>query len=534
MSQRFLIYPLLIIIALRLAPMVRTGARWYAVQILQLIPVLLACVGGFFIQQGTWWAGAAWALYFIVGVVPELLAREAGRQVAMARWNGAALAMQLAGWLTWGNLGRLYRLYAEVLRAMQRGETEAALLMLNYVVADPMPVGLCGTVRLWALSMLCAQRDWEQAVLYYDSVPEWGTLAASTHARLLVARAMAETGEIERALRSLQMVALSPRTIGPMETQLWMTRVVVAALAGDAPELEALLPQHRLRSAPQFPAYWCGRCALARGQRVEAVQQLTRAFSLTNPRNKLWREAISKYLGQTDAMERVSPAAEQPQYAWGQEALRAAEKQTASWRALMNLSAPAALTVWLLAFLSVVFVFDLYVCPLIWNKPLQVWAANTPDALKSREWWRPVTAMFLHANLLHLLMNGFGIWMFGSSAERYYGRVRYVIIFLVAGTMGNLLSLTRSDFDMAVGASGSLFGLVGAFAVAVYRLDVPVLASARSGLMWMLALMVCADLTIGWLEPQVDNLAHVGGFVTGVVLTLLMPSCHKENHATDS
>ena len=102
------------------------------------------------------------------------------------------------------------------------------------------------------------------------------------------------------------------------------------------------------------------------------------------------------------------------------------------------------------------------------------------------------------------------------------GRWRFLAIFLLAGVFGNLLSALNTHYDNSIGASGGIFGLVGAFAVAVYRLDGPIHAGLRRRLLAFLGVMVAADLTIGWLEPVVDNLAHAGGFIAGVALAFAL------------
>jgi len=80
---------------------------------------------------------------------------------------------------------------------------------------------------------------------------------------------------------------------------------------------------------------------------------------------------------------------------------------------------------------------------------------------------------------------------------------------------------------VSVGASGGIFGVIGAFAVAAYHLEGPMYAPMRRRLLMLIALMVAVDLTISGLEPQVDNLAHAGGFVAGLVLSILLSPSHR-------
>jgi rhomboid protease GluP len=159
---------------------------------------------------------------------------------------------------------------------------------------------------------------------------------------------------------------------------------------------------------------------------------------------------------------------------------------------------------------------------LVLDGNLLYWAGNIPVALHHGEWWRPTTALFLHANWLHLAMNGAALWMFGSAVERTMGRWRLAAVFLAAGTAANAWSAWVGHYDVSVGASGGIFGLIGAFGVGVYRLRSPMLATARRRLLTLLALLLSADLTVGGLEPQIDNLAHAGGFAAGLALAMLL------------
>ena len=147
-----------------------------------------------------------------------------------------------------------------------------------------------------------------------------------------------------------------------------------------------------------------------------------------------------------------------------------------------------------------------------------MWAGNSADSVKNGEWWRLFTALFLHANLLHLAMNGVGLWLFGSAVEKTMGRWRLLAVFLVGGALGNFSSASWRITTWRSGRAAGIFAVIGAFAVGVWRLRSPMYHALRRRLMVLLAVMVAADFTIGGLEPQVDNLAHVGGFAAGILL----------------
>jgi len=570
MNQRFFVYPILFIALMQLMPLVRGDRRWYAAQIAQLIVTLLACFGAIsfsfdaiYREYDLIWVVVASVLFVIFVVVPPVLASAAAGREQRGHWRGAAMFWRLAGWFTWGQTGQLYRRHGVALQLMARGHREQALAAFDELVdgqnasregarpttaAQEIPLAVAGLVHIWKLSLLVTLRQWEGALAFYEGVYDWGTLGLATQARLLSARALAETGQFERALRSLQFVALSPRTVGARQGQLWATRVSVAALAGDRETVEELLGQSEYakphRRFARFAAYWRGRCALARGEFQLAVQMLTRAHGLTHPRSRLWREAIEEQAriasqagtlpqrnGAASRPTRLEPPtfpARDPVYLHGQELLRRAEKDSAGWRALMHMGRPGRMTLSLLLVLATVYLVSHMLLRDEMQEKVLLWAGNSAETVKNGEWWRLFTASFLHANLLHLAMNGVGLWLFGSAVEKTMGRWRMLVVFLVGGALGNFLSASVAHYDVAIGASGGIFAVIGAFGVGVWRLRSPMYFALRRRLLLVLAVMVAADFSIGGLEPQVDNLAHAGGLVAGAMLAVVLGASRRK------
>ena len=526
MSQRFFVYPLFFVALMQLVPLLRRDRRWYAAQIAQLLLIVLASAGAVYFDKDFEWVIIAWILLFVFVIAPRVLLRLATRTMWGRSLADAATMWRWAGWFTWGQIGGLYRAHAAVLKLWGDGKRLPAETLLEQLAVRPMPDAWRSEVRVWKLTLLTISREWPRAIVFYETTDSWSALATATQARLLAARVYAELGDFARALRCLQFVSLSPRTIGALEMQLQVTRVSVAALAGDQEELESLLRRQEAfprRGFARFAAYWRGRCALIRGNREEAGRQLSRALTLTNPRERLWRDRISEHLQQveqrTGTTVSVKPT---PGYAEGQDALRFAEQQSAGWRALMHVGRPEGATLALLLAFAAAFLVDAVVFEGALQEPLWLYAGNIPDSVRHGEWWRLVTALFLHANPPHLVMNGVTLWLFGTAVEKTVGRWRLLVIFLVAGTLGNVLSVWRAHYDVSVGASGGIFGVIGAFAVATYRLRSPMYATVRQRLLGLIVLAVASDITIGWMEPQIDNFAHAGGFVAGLLLAMVL------------
>ena len=144
--------------------------------------------------------------------------------------------------------------------------------------------------------------------------------------------------------------------------------------------------------------------------------------------------------------------------------------------------------------------------------------AAIPVAIAQGEWWRMLTSIFLHAGVVHLLFNAWGLFIFGPIVERTFGRSRMLTIFLVSGFLGSVASYVARPIALpdvlipSVGASGALFGLVGAVLVHSYRRRDS--AMGRANLQWVVMIIVL-NLVIGFSVPRIDIMAHIGGAVGG-------------------
>lgn len=159
--------------------------------------------------------------------------------------------------------------------------------------------------------------------------------------------------------------------------------------------------------------------------------------------------------------------------------------------------------------------------------------AKDPVGLAQGEFWRFFTPIFVHIGIIHFFFNSLGLFYIGYQLERILGRRWYLVIYLVAGVVGNISSAYFS-LAMSAGASGALFGLLGSGYV-LERLVGRKLAS--EGLVRprrrIYATMVLINVMFGLLVPGIDNAAHLGGLVSGVILTWCMLQ-FRANRLTNS
>lgn len=154
-----------------------------------------------------------------------------------------------------------------------------------------------------------------------------------------------------------------------------------------------------------------------------------------------------------------------------------------------------------------------------------------PDfVLEEREWWRILTAMFLHFGAAHLLNNMVIFCCVGSRLERAVGHIRFLVIYFLSGIGGGLLSLFMmvhtGDYAVSAGASGAIFGVIGGFLWAVIRHRGRLEGVTARGMMLMIAL----SLYYGFSTIGIDNWCHVGGIITGFVVSMILyhGKCQKD------
>lgn len=147
------------------------------------------------------------------------------------------------------------------------------------------------------------------------------------------------------------------------------------------------------------------------------------------------------------------------------------------------------------------------------------WGANFGPATQDGQWWRLISAMFLHFGLLHLALNMWALWDVGRLLEQVFGRWRFGLLYLVCGVIGNLLSLVvQGNQAVSGGASGAIFGLYGALVLFLWRERAQV---DRGEFRWMFGastIFIVFALVMGQVVPGIDNSAHIGGLVSGALL----------------
>ena len=135
------------------------------------------------------------------------------------------------------------------------------------------------------------------------------------------------------------------------------------------------------------------------------------------------------------------------------------------------------------------------------------------------EWWRLLTAAFLHYGPLHLGLNMLVLWILGQGVESYFGHARYALLYLVAGLAGSAGALVWSPDALTVGASGAIWGIMGA-AIVLERRRIYVFGGQATALLVL-------NLAITFLIPGISRGGHIGGLVGGILAALALTSIRR-------
>lgn len=161
------------------------------------------------------------------------------------------------------------------------------------------------------------------------------------------------------------------------------------------------------------------------------------------------------------------------------------------------------------------------------NRVLYLLGAKWTQAIFGlNEYWRLVMPILLHGGLMHFGFNSFVLWQIGPQVEELFGSQRFLFLYLVTGVAGFVASAFWSPLSLSVGASGSLFGLIGILLAYISQKKGYAEEYRASLIRWVFFMLI-----LGLLIPGIDNAAHIGGLVSGLALGRLIGDRPPRNPA---
>lgn len=156
----------------------------------------------------------------------------------------------------------------------------------------------------------------------------------------------------------------------------------------------------------------------------------------------------------------------------------------------------------------------IYLLSYMYPSMLYTFAANR-ELFIAGDYYRVFSAMFMHANIMHLIFNMYALYVIGNQIETFLGKTKYILIYLFSGIVGCLMSMVFSN-TYSVGASGAIFGLMGALVYFGYHYRLYLSTVIKS----QIIPLIVFNLALGFITPGIDNFAHIGGLIGGYLSSM--------------
>lgn len=147
-----------------------------------------------------------------------------------------------------------------------------------------------------------------------------------------------------------------------------------------------------------------------------------------------------------------------------------------------------------------------------------------------QEYWRLLTSNYLHIGVFHLALNMYALLVVGRDLEKAVGKLQFILLYTFTGVIASLASVTNTDYVVSAGASGAIFGTYGYFIVMLLSKQIDLEPDERKRLLSSLGIFIAYNLVFGFSKANVDNAAHIGGLLSGAILSALF-FLMKNKHA---
>jgi rhomboid protease GluP len=480
------------------------------------------------------WIIVAGAILLVVGIGVQIASNQAGyaggliwfilvflpllgyRQVQnlMSQENYLQAANQAAFW-RWFHPFDGWWEQPEILKALalaQQGDLERSLSILNRYQTQNHTLGWLATALVYRMNF-----QWAELLNWMRQYLPAKVLVNSPDLAMFYLRALGETGDINGLVTEFRRLN---KTLGHGGVQkLNLVQMMLLAFCGERESVTRLF-SHSLRKYPaSIRDFWIGTAEIASGNKAVGSARLLAIFhssqSLQNAIN--WR------------LQQDFSNAENTLTAESWEIVRQLKTQLiqeVKYGGALNFTAHKAVATYgLIALNCLVFVGEIVAGGSENEETLYRLGALVPSVVWQGEWWRLLSATFLHYGILHLSMNMLGLHFLGAYVESNFGIGRYLISYFFSG-IGSMLVVTlvaiftNAPLQITVGASGAIMGMVGALTAILLKgwiVDKAPLAAQRlRSVMFIIGLQIAFDLS----NPQVSFLGHISGLILGFAIAL--------------
>ncbi len=480
-----------------------------------------------------------WSLFLILYVTPIILFKKLNQ--AMVEMNSDQLIRyaRILQIFNWGKSGQCLYDSVKALCYSLDGENNKADELLNRWLKEDTGQKTQNQFYDTRLQGYAFARDWPRIIEEYDSARGKGTPIGNL-LYLTAGRAYIECGKFNECAQCLQHVQ-SPRSANELY-YLALVLLQFYCLTGDdrrANELLNILAYYQYNLPQLAKNYWLGRLSLARAE-TDKAKTLFALASQSAHKSPAWQKRIEEQtkilqensLTKTGFGNAYGPiatalAAEEPALSV-EKARQMLEKSMRVQELLRPKRKSSAVTILIAVILLVFFIANSYsFFPNRITYMIEMSCMNygilVPANVLAGEYWRLITFLFLHAHLVHALVNILALFWLGRMCEKIYGTPSFLIVYFASGILSGIVSVVFCPSLPAVGASGAIMGVFGAIGAGIFRLRDFLPASIRSRQLKLMIGLLIFQLIVDQIIPHIDAFAHIGGLVTGIVLGLILP-----------
>ncbi|MGE5181619.1 MAG: rhomboid family intramembrane serine protease [Acidobacteriota bacterium] len=321
-------------------------------------------------------------------------------------------------------------------------------------------------------------------------------------------------GDLDRAASML--ARLEEACAGRDDAAIWLHRgrMMFLALAGRVDAVQSLVEPRRSRHmSAGARTYWIAVAHERRGETVAAEAAYARARSLSRGRPRALIDQALKRL------ESAKPVELGPELS---DVIARVEAAAPPKVAPRTTRGPVATRALLATIVAAALAIELWIGDSSDVGVLVRAGAMVRGLIDAGEWWRLVSCIFVHVGGVHLLVNAVGLWFLGRLTEDLFGGWRTAAVFAAAALVGATASFLASPAGISAGASGGIFGLLGAVFLEMTWHRKRHRAAWRAGVWGSLAVVAIAQIAVDVVEPITDQWAHGGGLAAGALCGILL------------
>ena len=293
---------------------------------------------------------------------------------------------------------------------------------------------------------------------------------------------------------------------------------------------------------PYVRSYWLARLAVAAGNKAEAKAQFEVAYKLCG-RSALYQRRIKD---QIKALEDDAGGVVEPDALLARQSISVShmhslenvwtkfEKTTRALEIVepvLNSRTVSTLVIFTLAAFIVSYIYA--ILPNHTTETISAYCFGfgllNPTGVRSGEYWRLLTSLFLHLHFFHLFFNLIGLWWFGRIAQNIYGTVPFLIIYFVSGIASGAGYVLLGAAVPALGASGAIMGVIGAVAVGIFRLRDELPGSIRKKQLMLMVGLLVLQAIMDRIIPNIGVSIHTIGIIIGALLGCILPLPIRRN-----